>query len=341
MVELYTMMRYLQSDMLQQGYQDSAGRLHSLRHFDNWAATFGEQVTAVELKPEGTGFRLKTRFARFYNLPELMNLWKEAADIQTADMLKLPVPEAEYITIQTEPSEAQKQMVQGLAERAERIRKENIDPSIDNMLKITSDGRKLALDQRIMNPLLGDDPGSKVNACVDNVFQIWQESTPAKGTQLIFSDLSTPKGRAEPKKETGEEPESGEETVMEASVYEDIRKKLVNKGIPAEEIAFIHDANTESQKAELFAKVRNGQVRVLLGSTQKMGAGTNVQTKLIASHDLDCPWRPADLEQRAGRIVRRGNENDHVKIFRYVTKGTFDAYTWGLVESKQKFIGRS
>lgn len=349
MVELYTMMRYLQFDMLEQGYQDSTGRTRSLRHFDNWAATFGEQVAAVELKPEGTGFRLKTRFARFYNLPELMNLWKEAADIQTADMLKLPVPEAEYITIQTEPSEAQKQMVQALAERAEKIRKENVDPSIDNMLKITSDGRKLALDQRIMNPLLPDDPGSKVNACVENVFQIWQESTPTKGTQLIFSDLSTPKGRAEQKKETGKEtegpdegkePETGEEMVMETSVYEDIRKKLIAKGVPSEEIAFIHDANTENQKAELFAKVRSGQVRVLLGSTQKMGAGTNVQTKLIASHDLDCPWRPADLEQRAGRIVRRGNENDHVKIFRYVTKGTFDAYTWGLVESKQKFIGQ-
>ncbi len=349
MVELYTMMRYLQYHMLEQGYQDSTGRTRSLKHFDNWAATFGEQVTAVELKPEGTGFRLKTRFARFYNLPELMNLWKEAADIQTADMLKLPVPEAEYITIQTEPSEAQKQMVQGLAERAEKIRKEKIDPSIDNMLKITSDGRKLALDQRIMNPLLPDDPGSKVNACVENVFQIWQESTPTKGAQLIFSDLSTPKGRVEQKKETekeaGEpgdikEPENGEEMVMETSVYEDIRKKLIARGIPAEEIAFIHDANTENQKAELFAKVRSGQVRVLLGSTQKMGAGTNVQTKLVASHDLDCPWRPADLEQRAGRIVRRGNENDHVKIFRYVTKGTFDAYTWGLVESKQKFIGQ-
>ncbi len=276
-----------------------------------------------------------------------MNLWKEAADIQTADMLKLPVPEAEYITVQTEPSEAQKQMVQALAERAEKIRKENVDPSIDNMLKITSDGRKLALDQRIINPLLPDDPGSKVNACVKNVFRIWQESTPSRGTQLIFSDLSTPKGGAEQKKETeteepdkGKGPENGEETVMETSVYEDIRKKLISRGIPGEEIAFIHDANTENQKAELFAKVRSGQVRILLGSTQKMGAGTNVQTKLIASHDLDCPWRPADLEQRAGRIVRRGNENDHVKIFRYVTKGTFDAYTWGLVESKQKFIGQ-
>lgn len=351
MVELYTMMRYLQYRMLEEGYRDSTGKVRSLKHFDNWAATFGEQVTAVELKPEGTGFRLKTRFARFYNLPELINRWKEAADIQTADMLKLPVPEAEYITIQTEPSEAQKAMVQSLAERAEKIRKEKIDPRIDNMLKITSDGRKLALDQRIINPLLADDTGSKVNACVENVFKIWQESTPAKGTQLIFSDLSTPKGRAEPKKEEAKESAEGtetegeaaateEETIMEASVYEDIRKKLIAKGIPSHEIAFIHDANTEAQKAELFAKVRNGQVRVLLGSTQKMGAGTNVQTKLIASHDLDCPWRPADLEQRAGRIVRRGNENEKVRIFRYVTKGTFDAYTWGLVESKQKFIGQ-
>ena len=305
----------------------------------------------MELKPEGTGFRLKTRFARFYNLPELINRWKEAADIQTADMLKLPVPEAEYITIQTEPSQAQKAMVQSLAERAEKIRKEKIDPRIDNMLKITSDGRKLALDQRIMNPLLPDDPGSKVNACVDNVFRIWQGSAETKGTQLIFSDLSTPKGRAEPKKEEAKEGAEGaeaegeaaateEETIMEASVYEDIRKKLIAKGIPPQEIAFIHDANTEAQKAELFAKVRSGQVRVLLGSTQKMGAGTNVQTKLVASHDLDCPWRPADLEQRAGRIVRRGNENKKVRIFRYVTKGTFDAYTWGLVESKQKFIGQ-
>lgn len=347
MVELYTMMRYLQYEMLERGYTDSTGKTRSLLHFDNWAATFGEQVTAVELKPEGTGFRLKTRFARFYNLPELMSLWKEAADIQTADMLNLPVPEAEYITIQTEPSEAQKRMVQGLAKRAEKIRREKIDPSIDNMLKITSDGRKLALDQRILNPLLPDDPGSKVNACVENVFNIWQESTPTKGTQIIFSDLSTPKGKKEPQKEAPdketEEAEAvgtEEEAVMEASVYEDIRKKLIAKGIPAGEIAFIHDAKTEKQKADLFAKVRSGQVRVLLGSTAKMGAGTNVQTKLVASHDLDCPWRPADLEQRAGRIVRRGNENKKVRIFRYVTKGTFDAYTWGLVESKQKFIGQ-
>ena len=407
MTELYTMMRYLQYRMLEEGFVDSRGNLHSLKHFDNWAATFGEQVTAVELKPEGTGFRLKTRFARFYNLPELMNLWKEAADIQTADMLKLPVPEAEYVTIQTEPSAAQKKMVQGLAERAEKIRREKIDPRKDNMLKITSDGRKLALDQRILNPLLPDDPGSKVNACVNKVFEIWQETALTKGTQLIFSDLSTPKGRAE-KDETEKKDGQGKETVpensekagterelgadtegtatdghtmnggsvemessdtngvisgeplmaengtnpseqaqdtpdeeaMTESVYEDIRDKLIRKGIPTQEIAFIHSAKTEVQKAELFAKVRNGQIRVLLGSTQKMGAGTNVQTKLVATHDLDCPWRPADLEQRAGRIVRRGNENDHVRIFRYVTKGTFDAYTWGVVENKQKFIGQ-
>lgn len=340
-VELYTMMRYLQCGMLEQGWKDSAGNMHSLKHFDNWASTFGEQVAAVELKPEGTGFRLKTRFSRFYNLPELMNLWKEAADIQTADMLKLPVPEAEYITIQTEPSAAQKQMVQALAVRAEKIRNEKLDPRIDNMLKVTADGRKLALDQRILNPLLPDDPGSKVNACVENVFRIWQESTPQKGTQLIFSDLSTPKGRREPEGALpADGTETGEETFLQTSVYEDIRNKLVKKGIPAQQIAFIHDADTEAQKAELFAKVRSGRVRVLLGSTQKMGAGTNAQTKLVASHDLDCPWRPADLEQRAGRIVRRGNENDHVKIFRYVTKGTFDAYTWGLVEAKQKFIGQ-
>ena len=342
MVELYTMMRYLQFSMLDE---------HGLSHFDDWAATFGEKVTSVELKPEGTGFRAKTRFARFFNLPELMNLWKEAADIQTADMLKLPVPEAEYITISTEPSAAQKEMVKALAERAEAVRRGDVDPSEDNMLKITSDGRKLALDQRIANPLLPDDPNSKVNACVNNVFQIWQETTDTKGTQLIFSDLSTPKGKPEPSKGKGKEDADAEENpdeqaedaaalILEMSVYEDIRAKLIAKGVPSEQIAFIHQAHTEAQKAELFAKVRAGQIRVLLGSTQKMGAGTNVQTHLVASHDLDCPWRPADLEQRAGRIVRRGNENDHVRIFRYVTKGTFDAYNWGLVENKQKFIGQ-
>ena len=340
MVELYTMMRYLQFDMLAE---------RGLRHFDSWAASFGEKVTAVELKPEGTGFRAKTRFARFFNLPELMNLWKEAADIQTADMLKLPVPEAEYITISTEPSEAQKEMVQSLAARAEKVRKGEVQPTEDNMLKITSDGRKLALDQRIANPLLPDEPGSKVNACVENVFKIWQESAGERSTQLIFSDLSTPKGKAERKApkgkedDTDQEPEDevDEETIrLETSVYEDIRDKLIARGVPPEEIAFIHQANTEAQKEELFSKVRDGKVRILLGSTQKMGAGTNVQDKLIASHDLDCPWRPADLEQRAGRIIRRGNENEKVKIFRYVTKGTFDAYNWGLVENKQKFIGQ-
>ena len=342
MVELYTMMRYLQFGMLEE---------HGLSYFDDWAATFGEKVTSVELKPEGTGFRAKTRFARFFNLPELMNLWKEAADIQTADMLHLPVPEAEYITLSTEPSAAQKEMVKALADRAEKVRAGDVDPSKDNMLKITSDGRKLALDQRIANPLLPDDPNSKVNTCVSNVFNIWQETTAIKGAQLIFSDLSTPKGRPEPTKGKGkadadveenpdEQAEDEAALVLEMSVYEDIRTKLVAKGVPPEQIAFIHEAHTEAQKAEMFAKVRAGQIRILLGSTQKMGAGTNVQTHLVASHDLDCPWRPADLEQRAGRIVRRGNENGHVRIFRYVTKGTFDAYNWGLVENKQKFIGQ-
>ena len=339
MVELYTMMRYLQYDML-----ESLG----LTHFDSWAAAFGEKVTAVELKPEGTGFRAKTRFARFYNLPELINLWKEAADIQTAEMLNLPVPKAEYITISTEPSKAQQEMVEGLAERAEIVRSGGVDPSQDNMLKITNDGRKLALDQRLMNPLLPDNPEGKVNACVNNVFQIWQASAENRGAQLVFCDLSTPKGKSsEPKPQAKEEDGQPEEAAedaegirMEMSVYQDIRAKLIAKGIPAEEIAFIHDAHTDAQKAELFAKVRAGQVRVLLGSTAKMGAGTNVQTRLVSSHDLDCPWRPADLEQRAGRIVRRGNENESVCIYRYVTKGTFDAYNWGLVENKQKFIGQ-
>lgn len=342
MVELYTMMRYLQYSMLEE---------HGLKHFDSWAADFGEKVTAVELKPEGTGFRTKTRFARFYNLPELINMWKEAADIQTADMLNLPTPEAEYITVQTEPSEAQKQMVQSLAERAEVVRRGRLDPRIDNMLKITSDGRKLALDQRIMNPLLADDPDSKVNACVGNVFQVWQDSADIKGTQLVFCDLSTPKGKADKTKASGakEDADDGEDLDgvedeeadrLESSVYEDIRKKLIARGVPANEIAFIHDAKTDTQKAELFAKVRKGQVRVLLGSTAKMGAGTNVQDRIVATHDLDCPWRPADLEQRLGRSIRQGNMNEKVKVFRYVTKGTFDAYNWGLVESKQRFIGQ-
>ena len=313
MVELYTMMRYLQFDTLEE---------NGHRHFDSWAADFGEKVTAMELKPEGTGFRSKTRFAKFYNLPELISIWKEAADIQTADMLKLPVPEAEYITVTTEPSEFQQKMVAELGDRAEDVRNRMVDPSVDNMLRITSDGRKLALDQRLQNPLLPDDPDSKVNTCVKNIFQVWRESEEIRGTQLVFCDLSTPKGDGK------------------FNVYDDIRTKLIAQGVPAEQIAFIHDAGTEAQKAELFAKVRKGQVRVLIGSTQKMGAGTNVQNRIVASHDLDCPWRPADLEQRAGRSLRQGNMNQKVKMYRYVTKGTFDAYNWGLVESKQKFIGQ-
>ncbi len=301
MVELYTMMRYLQFDTLEQ---------NGHRHFDAWAADFGEKVTAMELKPEGSGFRSKTRFAKFYNLPELISIWKEAADIQTADMLNLPVPKAEYITVTTQPSGFQKEMVEELGERAESVRGGQVDPHIDNMLRITSDGRKLALDQRLQNPLLPDDPDSKVNACVKNIVQEWQASTEILGTQLVFCDLSTPKGDGS------------------FNVYDDIKEKLIAKGIPEAEIAFIHDANTETQKAELFAKVRRGQVRVLIGSTAKMGAGTNVQNRIVASHDLDCPWRPADLEQRAGRSLRQGNMNASVKMFKYVTKGTFDAYNW-------------
>ena len=313
MVELFTMMRYLQFDTLER---------NGHRHFDNWATDFGEKVTAMELKPEGTGFRSKTRFARFYNLPELISIWKEAADIQTADMLKLPVPEAEYVTVTTEPSAFQQEMVAELGERAEEVRGGNVDPSEDNMLRITSDGRKLALDQRLQNPLLPDDPDSKVNACVKNIVREWRDSADIRGTQLLFCDLSTPKGDGK------------------FNVYDDIKAKLIAQGIPQEEIAFIHDANTETQKAELFAKVRRGQVRVLIGSTQKMGAGTNVQDRIVASHDLDCPWRPADLEQRAGRSLRQGNRNKKVRMYKYVTKGTFDAYNWGLVENKQKFIGQ-
>ena len=313
MVELYTMMRYLQFDTLVK---------NGHRHFDNWAADFGEKVTAMELKPEGTGFRSKTRFAKFYNLPELMSIWKEAADIQTADMLNLPVPEAEYITVTTEPSTFQQEMVAELGERAEAVRNREVEPSVDNMLRITSDGRKLALDQRLQNPLLPDDPNSKVNACVRNIVKEWRDSTEIRGTQLVFCDLSTPKGDGK------------------FNVYDDIKAKLIAQGIPQEEIAFIHDANTEAQKAELFAKVRRGQVRVLIGSTQKMGAGTNVQDRIVASHDLDCPWRPADLEQRAGRSLRQGNMNKKMRMYKYVTKGTFDAYNWGLVENKQKFIGQ-
>ena len=313
MVELYTIMRYLQHDTLQ--------KLH-LGHFDSWAASFGETVTAIELSPEGTGYRAKTRFARFFNLPELISLFKESADVQTADMLNLPVPEAEYINEVLKPSETQQEMVSSFADRAEQVRNGNINPKIDNMLKITNDGRKLALDQRLINDLLPDEPESKVNLCVENAYQVWEESTPDKSTQLIFCDLSTPK------------------TDGTFNVYDDVREKLVAKGIPREEIAFIHEANTETKKAELFAKVRSGQVRILLGSTPKLGAGTNIQDRLIALHHLDCPWKPSDLEQQEGRILRQGNRNQKVKIFRYVTENTFDSYMWQILENKQKFISQ-
>ncbi|MBO6309576.1 MAG: DEAD/DEAH box helicase family protein, partial [Oribacterium sp.] len=313
MTELYTNMRYLQYATLQK---------MGLGQFDSWAATFGETQTAIELAPEGTGYRAKTRFAKFFNLPELIALFKESADIQTPDMLKLPVPEAEYENVTLKPSEAQKQMVESLAERAERVRNRMVDSSVDNMLKITNDGRKLALDQRLMNDMLPDDPNSKASVCVEKAFEIWEKTADKRSAQLIFCDLSTPKGDGT------------------FNVYEDIRDKLVAKGVPPEEIAFIHDANTELRKAELFAKVRSGQVRFLLGSTAKMGAGTNVQDKLIALHHLDVPWRPSDIEQQEGRILRQGNTNPKVKIFRYVTEGTFDAYSWQLIENKQKFIGQ-
>ena len=291
-------------------------------HFDSWASTFGETVTAIELAPEGTGYRAKTRFAKFYNLPELMTMFKEVADIQTADMLNLPVPHANYHNVVLKPSEIQKDMVDGLAKRAEKVRSGMVNSSQDNMLVITNDGRKLALDQRLMNELLPESETGKVAACAQNVFEIWQRTTPQRSTQMIFIDLSTPRNDGH------------------FNVYDAIRDKLIAKGIPAEEIAYIHGANTEVKKKELFGKVRSGQIRVLLGSTQKMGAGTNVQKKLIALHHLDCPWRPADLQQREGRIVRQGNENPEVDIFTYVTENTFDSYLYQLVESKQKFIGQ-
>lgn len=313
MVELYTIMRYLQYDTLQK---------MGLGHFDSWAATFGETVTAIELAPEGTGYRAKTRFARFFNLPELISVFKEAADVRTADMLKLPVPEAEYINEVLKPSDVQKEMVESFSERAEKVRGGTVDPRTDNMLKITNDGRKCALDQRLLNEMLPDDTDSKVNHCVDHAFQIWQETAADRSTQLIFCDLSTPKGDGT------------------FNVYDDVREKLVQKGIPKEEIAFIHEAATETKKAELFAKVRSGQVRILLGSTPKLGAGTNIQDRLIALHHLDCPWKPSDLEQQEGRILRQGNQNEKVKIFRYVTEQTFDAYMWQLLENKQKFISQ-
>ena len=313
MVELYTIQRYLQYNTLVK---------NGLQHFDAWASTFGETVTAIELTPEGTGYRAKTRFAKFYNLPELMAMFKEVADIKTADMLNLPVPEAEYHNVSVEPSEMQKEMVASLAERAEKVRGGGVDSSVDNMLKITNDGRKLALDQRMLNAMLPDFENSKINACVDNVYRIWEENKDKKSAQLVFCDLSTPKNDGT------------------FSVYNDIRKKLIERGVPESEIRFIHEAETDVKKKELFQKVRKGEVRVLMGSTQKMGAGTNVQDRLIALHDVDCPWRPADLEQRSGRIIRQGNSNPKVGIYRYVTKQTFDAYLYQLVEGKQKFASQ-
>ena len=313
MVELYTIQRYLQYNTLVK---------NGLQHFDAWASTFGETVTAVELTPEGTGYRAKTRFAKFYNLPELMAMFKEVADIKTADMLALPVPEAHFHNVAVKPSEMQKEMVASLAERAEKVRSGGVDSSVDNMLKITNDGRKLALDQRMLNDMLPDYEGSKINACVDNIYRIWEETTDKKSAQLVFCDLSTPKNDGT------------------FSVYNDIRKKLIERGIPESEVRFIHEADTDIKKKELFQKTRKGEVRVLLGSTQKMGAGTNVQDRLIALHDVDCPWRPADLEQRSGRIIRQGNSNPEVDIYRYVTEQTFDAYLYQLVEGKQKFASQ-
>ena len=332
MTELYTMQRYLQYGMLQQ---------KSMSQFDAWASTFGETTTAIELAPEGTGYRARTRFAKFFNLPELMTLFKEVADIKTADQLHLPTPNAHYETISVKPSEYQQEMVQALSERAAKIHSGNVDPSVDNMLKITSDGRKLGLDQRLINPLLPDDPGSKVNACVNNILRIWREGQGERLTQLVFCDLSTPRGKSINEKEQDAAALVPEETGTGSfNIYDDIRSKLIARGIPAEQIAFIHNANTEVRKKELFARVRSGQVRVLMGSTAKMGAGTNVQDRLIASHDLDCPWRPGDLEQRAGRIVRQGNHNSDVYIYRYVTEGSFDSYLWQTVENKQRFISQ-
>ena len=329
MVEMYTMQKYLQYHALEE---------HGLLNFDAWASTFGETVTAIELAPEGTGYRAKTRFSRFYNLPELMSMFKEVADIQTADMLNLPVPKANSHNIVLKPSEQQKEMVAALGERAEKVRNRMVDSTEDNMLLITNDGRKLALDQRLLNPLLLDSDTSKINACADNVFEIWQRTADQRSAQMVFCDLSTP-SKSRPIEMIPNE-QGGYEMAGFQNVYDDLRDKLIAKGIPAEEIAYIHTANTETQKKELFGKVRSGQVRVLIGSTQKMGAGTNVQKKLVALHHLDCPWRPSDLQQREGRIIRQGNENDEVDIYTYVTENTFDSYLYQLVEGKQKFIGQ-
>ena len=319
MAELYTMQRYLQYDELKK---------NNLEHFDNWASTFGETVTAIELAPEGTGYRAKTRFAKFHNLPELMSMFKEIADIQTAETLNLPIPKFENINVVVKPSEIQQEMVQSLGERAENIRNGSVDATIDNMLKITNEGRKLALDQRLMNPLLPDAENSKVNSCAENIYTIWYENMDKSSTQLVFCDLSTPKDL------------KGYEKEEFTDVYNELRKKLIQRGIPPNEIAFIHEADTEVKKKEVFAKVRKGQVRVLMGSTSKMGAGTNVQDKLISTHHLDCAWKPSDLTQRNGRMIRQGNENEKVYVYSYVTEKTFDSYMYQLVEQKQKFISQ-
>ena len=346
--ELYTMMRYLQYSTLQR---------NGLAHFDSWASTFGETVTAIELAPEGTGYRARTRFSKFFNLPELMAMFKEVADIKTADQLNLPTPKTNYHTIVVKPTDIQQEMVKDLSERAAEVHANKVDPTVDNMLKITSDGRKLGLDQRIINALLPDDESSKVNACVNNIYHIWNKGASEKLTQLVFCDISTPKGRTMQEQrvaEAGNKTINGTELyaledrlaqeeaayIATFNVYDDIRDKLVKKGVPDHEVAFIHEANTEVRKKELFAKVRSGDVRVLIGSTAKCGAGTNIQDRLVALHDLDCPWRPGDLTQRSGRIERQGNLNEEVNIYRYVTEATFDAYLWQTVENKQKFISQ-
>ena len=313
MTELYTMMRYLQADKLKE---------MGMHNFDAWAANFGEAVTAIELAPEGTGYRAKTRFSKFFNLPELINVFKECADIKTADMLNLPVPEAHFHNVVVKPSDIQKDMVAALSDRAKDIHDKKVQPEEDNMLKVTNDGRKIGLDQRLIDPLLPDDPNSKVNTCVANVFDIYQKNDDKKSTQLVFCDFSTPKNDGS------------------FNLYDDIRDKLIAKGVPKEEIAFIHEADSEAKKKELFSKVRQGKVRVLLGSTAKCGAGTNIQDKLIALHHLDCPWRPSDLEQREGRIIRQGNENKEVEVYRYMTEATFDAYLYQTIENKQRFISQ-
>ena len=337
------MMRYLQHGTLRQ---------KGLTHFDQWASTFGETTTAIELAPEGTGYRARTRFAKFFNLPELMSMFKEVADIKTADQLHLPTPKVEYHTIASKPTLIQQAMVKELSERASEVHAGSVDPRTDNMLKITSDGRKLGLDQRVIDPTLPDEPGTKVNACVENILQQWRDGADKKLTQLVFCDISTPKAAPSKRaaKGAGDKLDNPLLHMLENSiplepekpftVYEDIRQKLIAGGMPPDQVAFIHEAKTDVQKKELFSKVRSGQVRVLIGSTFKMGAGTNVQDKLIALHDLDCPWRPRDLTQRKGRIERRGNDNEKVHVYRYVTEATFDAYLWQTVENKQKFISQ-